>query len=236
MTESATPSTAALAALFEGLRVSDVRDGMDWAGLHSKGSVSPDIAPLFQGAKVCGPAHTIRHRLSEKAVLPMSLDEYTTWAYSYWYKELYSYPLEKHLKRGEVVVVESPPGVAVGEIGSNNSLSWYAAGAAGIVTSGGVRDRDECILQRVPIFCRTRAQCMVQGRIEFDAAQVPVNIGGVLVRPGDIVVGDGDGVVVVPVEHAEVVAKYARQELEKDKAGRRKLYERLGWELDETVR
>ncbi|GAB3417632.1 RraA family protein [Flindersiella endophytica] len=222
-------------ALFEGLRVSDVRDGMDWAGLHGKGTVSPEIAPMFQGARLHGPAHTMRHRLSEKVVPPMTPEEYTTWAYSYWYKELYSYPLEQNLTSGEVVVVESPPDVAVGEIGSNNSLSWYAAGAAGIVTSGGVRDRDECVLQKVPIFCRTRAQSMVQGRIEFDAAQVPVSIGGALVRPGDIIVADGDGVIVVPIEHAEVVAKYARQELDKDKVGRRKLYEKLGWALDETV-
>ncbi len=227
--------TADVARLFEGVRVADVRDGMDWAGLHGKGTVAPEIAPMFQGAKLCGPAHTVRHRLSEKNVPPMSPDEYTEWAYNYWYKELYSYKLGQHLSTGEVVVVESPPNVAVGEIGSNNSLEWYASGAAGIVTSGGVRDRDECILQKVPIFCRTRAQAMVQGRIEFDAAQVPVNIGGVLVRPGDIVVADGDGVIVVPVEHAEIVAKFARQEFENDKVGRRKLYERLGWPLDETV-
>lgn len=227
---------AELARLFEGLRVSDVRDGMDWAGLHSKGTVAGDIAPLFPGAQLFGAAHTIRHRLSEKTVPHMSPDEYTDWAYKYWYKELYSYPLEKNLTHGEVVVVESPPDVAVGELGSNNTLAWYAAGAAGIVTAGGVRDRDECVLQRVPIFCRHRAQSMVQGRVEFDSAQVPVNIGGVLVRPGDIVVGDGDGVIVVPIEHAETVATYARKELDKDKVGRRKLYERLGWELDETVR
>lgn len=182
-------------SLFDQLRVSDVRDGMDWAGLHGRGSVSPEIAPMFQGARLHGPAHTMRHRLSEKVVPPMSPEEYTAWAYSYWYQELYSYPLEQNLTGGEVVVVESPPDVAVGEIGSNNSLSWYAAGAAGIVTSGDV-----------------------------------------LVRPGDIIVADGDGVIAVPIEHAEVVAKYARQELEKDKAGRRRLYEKLGWQLDETVR
>lgn len=228
--------TAGVAELFEGARVADVRDGMDWAGLHAKGTVSPDIAPMFQGAKLCGQAHTVRHRLSEKTVPAMTPDEYTDWAYNYWYKELYSYKLAEHLTTGEVVVVESPPEVAVGEIGSNNSLGWFAAGAAGIVTSGGVRDRDECILQKVPIFCRTRAQAMVQGRIEFDAAQIPVNIGGVLVRPGDIIVADGDGVIVVPLEHAEVVAKFARQELENDKVGRRKIYERLGWPLDETVK
>jgi len=69
--------TTTVSELFAGLRVSDVRDGMDWAGLHAKGSVSPEIAPLFAGASLCGPAHTVRHRLSEKVVPPMSPDDYT---------------------------------------------------------------------------------------------------------------------------------------------------------------
>jgi regulator of RNase E activity RraA len=71
--------------------------------------------------------------------------------------------------------------------------------------------------------------------MEYDAHNVPITLGGVRVNPGDIVVGDGDGVIVVPQEHAEEVAKYARQELENDKAGRRKMYEQLGWAPDHTV-
>jgi len=62
-----------------------------------------------------------------------------------------------------------------------------------------------------------------------------VAIGGVSVYPGDIIVADGDGVVVVPRKVAYDVAKYAQQELSGDKAGRKKLYEALGWELDSTV-
>jgi regulator of RNase E activity RraA len=63
----------------------------------------------------------------------------------------------------------------------------------------------------------------------------PVTVGGVLVRPGDVVVGDGDGVVVVPREHAEAVARAARAVLEADKVARRRLYERLGLPPDRTV-
>ncbi len=44
------------------------------------------------------------------------------------------------------------------------------------------------------------------------------------------------GVIVVPLEHAEQVARYARQEYENDKAGRRRMYEQLGWQLDDSVR
>jgi regulator of RNase E activity RraA len=64
----------------------------------------------------------------------------------------------------------------------------------------------------------------------------PVTIGGVLVCPGDVVVADGDGVVVVPRKVAEQVAKYANDILTKDKAGRKVLYESLGRELDKTVK
>jgi len=51
-----------------------------------------------------------------------------------------------------------------------------------------------------------------------------------------VVVADGDGVIVVPIAIAREVAQHARRELEADKVARRRLYERLGWELDDTVR
>ena len=52
-----------------------------------------------------------------------------------------------------------------------------------------------------------------QGRLRYDARDIPVRVGGVVVNPGDIVVADGDGVIVVPRNKAYDVAKYARQEL-----------------------
>ena len=55
------------------------------------------------------------------------------------------------------------------------------------------------------------------------------------VHPGDVVVADGDGVIVVPRKMAVDVAKYAHQELANDKVGRRKIYEAMGMELDNTV-
>jgi 4-hydroxy-4-methyl-2-oxoglutarate aldolase len=76
---------------------------------------------------------------------------------------------------------------------------------------------------------------MDQGRIQFDAQDVPVAVGGVVVYPGDVVVADGDGVIVVPCKIAFDVAKYAHRELANDKVDRRKLYELMGMALDDTV-
>jgi len=221
--------------LFEGLRVADVRDGLDWTGMPSKGSVDRSIQSIAPGMRFCGPAFTVRSRVTQVQVPQISPDEYTKWAREYWYKEVLHSPWDSELTKGDIVVLESPD-MGVGEIGSYNSLDWHIKGAAAIVTSGGARDRDECIAQGVPIFAQFRNQSMTQGRVEYEAAKIPVSIGGVQIKQGDIVLGDGDGVIAVPLEHAEQVAKYARQEHENDKGGRRRMYEVMGWDLDDSVK
>ncbi|TXR55623.1 RraA family protein [Quadrisphaera setariae] len=203
--------------------------------MPNKGSVDRSIMPIAEGMRFCGPAFTVRSRVTQKQVPQITGDEYTEWARNYWYKEVQIQPWDSELQQGDIVVLESPD-AACGEIGSYNSLDMHTKGAAAVVTSGGARDRDECIAQGVPVFARWRNQAMTQGRVEYETYGVPVTIGNVQIKPGDIVVGDGDGVVAVPREHAELVAKYARQENENDKKGRAALYARLGWELDESTR
>lgn len=221
-----------LLELFKGLRVSDVRDGMDWNMMHHYGSMSYDIRPLFR-TRVVGIARTARYVPYEKPVPMMSPEEYTEWV-KWYYKEVCYDPWMNDIQPGDFIVIDQS-GVDVGILGSNNSLAGMIKGARGYVTNGGVRDTDELILEKVPVWCKFASQKMDQGRIRFDAKDIPVSVGGVTVYPGDVVVADGDGVIVVPRKMAYDVAKYARQELEKDKASRRKLYEQLGWEPDETV-
>ncbi|MGH7602121.1 MAG: hypothetical protein ACREOI_37630, partial [bacterium] len=71
---------------------------------------------------------------------------------------------------------------------------------------------------------------------ELESVNRPLVIGGVLVCPGDVVVADGDGVIVVPRNVADQVAKYAHAMLAKGKSARKDLYESLGRPLDKTVK
>jgi regulator of RNase E activity RraA len=76
---------------------------------------------------------------------------------------------------------------------------------------------------------------MDQARIQYESHNVKINCDGVCVSPGDLVVADGDGVVVVPSELIYDAAKWASREMTSDRASRRKMYMELGLPLDETV-
>ena len=219
--------------LFAVLRVADVRDGMDWMSMHHYGSMSPCIRPLFRSRAV-GLARTARYLPFEGPLPRMTPEEYTTWS-AWYYGHVCAYPWMGDIRPGDFCVIDVS-GVDVGLLGSNNTLAGFKAGARGYITNGGVRDTDEIILQGIPFWSAFISQPMVQGRLRFDAKDVPVAVGGVTVHPGDVVVADGDGVIVVPQALAGDVARYARRERDSDKAGRRRLYEQLGRPLDDTVR
>ena len=223
-----------LLELYEGLRVADVRDGMDWLMRHGIGSVDPAIRPLFR-TRIFGFARTIRYLPTNQKIPDMTPDEYTKYAYDYWYGTVTNDGLHEQILPGDIVMIDAS-NTYVGIMGSNVVLAYLKAGARGVVTNGGCRDTDEVIHEKFPMWSRYCAQGMNQGRVEWDNSNIPIAIGGQLVRPEDMVVADGDGVIIVPIEIAEDVAKYARQELENDKVGRRRLYDALGWEPDDTVR
>jgi regulator of RNase E activity RraA len=229
----AQPTREEILELYKDLRVADVRDGMDWNMMHHYGSMSPNVRPLWR-TRAVGIARTARYLPYDQAIPTMTPEEYSRWS-GWYYGNVCTYPWMKEIQPGDFCVIDQS-GVDVGLMGSNNSLAGVRDGAVGYVTNGGMRDTDELILQQIPFWSTMISQGMVQGRLRFDAMDVPVSVGGVLVNPGDVVVADGDGVIVVPRAIAVDVAKYAHQELANDKVGRRKLYEALGRELDDTVR
>lgn len=225
--------------LFDGLRVADVADGMDAVGLQDVGLVDPEIRPLWRDVerfahRFCGVAVTVRYVPANRRAGTMTPEEFKAFE-GRWYGELSPEPFVPLLRPGSVVVVDGLEDGDTGSIGSNNAMAWKAKGSVGIVTSGGVRDTDEVIKERIPVYHRRIGRGIRPGRNMVESVNRPVTVGGVLVRPGDVVVADGDGVVVVPRERAEAVAKIAREVHEADKAGRRRLYEQLGLPPDETV-
>ena len=138
-----------LLKLFEGLRVADIRDGMDWNMMHERGSMSPNIRPLYR-TRICGVARTARYLPYGEKIPPMNPDQYTEWS-AWYYGNVCTYPWMNDIEPGDVVVIDQS-GVNAGLMGSNNSLAGFTKGALGYVIEGGVRDTDELILQQVPVW------------------------------------------------------------------------------------
>lgn len=218
---------------FKGLRVADVRDGMDWCGYMHYGTVSKEIQPIFRTCKI-GIARTWKYLPFQGPMPFLTGEEYTKWSADY-YKNVNFLGYFDRIEEGDFICLDQC-GMDVGLIGSFSGLEAIKEGAVGWVSNGAVRDTDEMILEKVPFWGTGCAQPMVQGRLIWEAEQVPISIGGVAIYPGDVVAADGDGVVVVPRKAALDVAKYARQELDNDKAGRKNLYETMGRELDDSVK
>ncbi|OAN37788.1 fumarylacetoacetate hydrolase family protein [Microbacterium sp. H83] len=116
---------------------------------------------------------------------------------------------------GEVIVIEARGDATSGTLGDILALRARARGAAGVVTDGGVRDFDAVAEIGLPVFSQG-AHPSVLGRrhVPWDV-DVTISCGGATVQPGDIVVGDGDGVIVIPPSLVEEVVDAAlAQEVE----------------------
>ena len=230
-----------LLALFEGLRVADVTDGMDAVGLPNVGLMDPAIRPLWRDAK------TFRHRFIGIAVTARYVPtnrpqagkrptaEYDDWAGD-WYEKLSAEPFEALLRQGSALIIDDAERADVGSIGSFNIMSWKLHGMVGVVTNTTARDTDEIETEGVPLYFRHPGRGIRPGRNEIESVNRPIVCGGVLVIPGDVVVADGDGVVVVPRAQAVEVARYAHKIIDEDKEGRRELYRKLGLPPDPSIR
>lgn len=200
--------------LFRDLRVSDVSDGMDVVGLADVGIVDPEIKPLWRDTenfthRIVGIAVTARYVPTNKREPKM--DPQTI---SRWYNTITSERFIGELFPGAVLVIDGMEDGESRSIGSSNIMSWKKAGMVGVITTGGLADSDEIINEKVPAYYRRPARGIRPGRNELESVNRPINCGGALVRPGDVVIADGDGVVVVPREHAEAVAKASMQFLD----------------------
>src|SRR5262245_12441433 len=232
---------AKLLALFDGIRVADATDGMDAVGLPNVGLMDPEVRPLWKDTKgyrhrFVGIAVTARYVPTQRAQAgKRPTKEYDDWAGD-WYDKLSPEPFEAVLRKGSALVLDDAERADVGSIGSYNIMSWKLHGAVGVVTNATARDTDEIETEGIPLYFRRPGRGIRPGRNEIESVNRPIVCGGVLVMPGDVVLADGDGVLVIPRAPAADVARYARTIIEGDKEGRRELYKKLGLPPDPSVR
>jgi len=232
--------------LYRDLRVTDVCDGMDLIGLQDIGLMDNDIRPLWRDAdnfthRFVGFAITVRYVPTDVRVGQNSFP--TLEGFQNFKSEQYGRASDRTwmegVKAGDVLVMDVGGIFECGNIGSNNSLNWAKKGIVGVVTNGGARDTDEIIKVKKPaVYCRNgySTRGVRPGRLIIESVNFPINCAGVLVYPGDVIVADGDGVIVVPRQHALTVGKLARGINIGDEKGRAGHFRDMNMELDETVK
>jgi len=116
----------------------------------------------------------------------------------------------EEIPEGHVLVMDCRLDATAASAGSILVTRLAIRGCAGVVTDGGLRDADEIAKLDMPSFCsRPSAPTNLTKHQALDL-NVPIGCGGVAVFPGDIAVGDGDGVIIIPAELADEIAIEAK--------------------------
>jgi regulator of RNase E activity RraA len=186
-----------------------VADTLDRLGIRAN-TMDPRIRPLYPAAKVAGFAATVH--CVDVELPPASRED--------WYKD--ELEAVDALQPGDVMVVSTCHGCYWGELLA--TASTYR-GARGIVVDAWTRDTLALIEMDFPTFVAGISPQDSLGRIEVNAVGVPIESGGVSVHPSDLVLGDHDGVVVVPAAVAEEVLNLAEEKVSGENLVREKLAE-----------
>ncbi len=116
-----------------------------------------------------------------------------------------------HAKPGEVGVIVMEGTLEIAAMGNLMATAAKVRGMAGMVLDGAIRDVWDIRRMGLTVYARSISPRTAVGHYATVARNIPVECGGVTVRPGDIIVADEDGVVVVPQERAEEVLKKAQE-------------------------
>ncbi|HEX2114858.1 MAG TPA: RraA family protein [Alphaproteobacteria bacterium] len=169
------------------LKTATLSDALDSLGIVGG---CQGLLPLARGTRIAGPALTLRY-------LPAGLSGGTVGDYL-------------HLaKQGDVIVIDNAGRTDCTVWGGILSELAHKAGVAGTVIDGVSRDVDRTIELGYPMFSRGAHMVTGKGRIALEQINGPVALGRVRVEPGDIVVGDDSGVVVIPASRFEDVLEKA---------------------------
>jgi 4-hydroxy-4-methyl-2-oxoglutarate aldolase len=159
------------------------------------GSVDPAIKPLARGVRLLGPALTVRCHPRDNLMLHKAL---------------------QIAQQGDVLVAATDGYPQAGYWGALMATSAVARRLGGLAIDGCIRDSAEILRMGFPIFCR--GTC-IRGTTKSVLGSVnhPILFGEVIVNPGDLVLGDDDGLVIIPQANIETVLAAARKRVESEK-------------------
>jgi 4-hydroxy-4-methyl-2-oxoglutarate aldolase len=176
--------------------------GISTATVHEasgrKGYVDCAIKPITKGVRICGPAFTVQCHPRDNLMLHKALER---------------------AQAGDIVVASVGGFYEGGYWGGLMATSAMARKIGGLAIDGCVRDSEEMIKMGFPIFCR--GFCIHgTGKAGLGLINHPTLFGGAMVNPGDLILGDGDGMVVVDRTECKTVLEKAieRVEMEKKKS------------------
>ena len=186
------PSTATLTSVLR-------QHGITWTFMHG-------VAPLRPNMKMAGPAFTLRYIPMREDLDPGTVDNL---------KDVQRVGIEQ-INEGEVFVIDARGDTRAGTMGSILATRLHRRGAAGIVTDGAYRDSPVIAELGMAAYAAAMNAHTNKTIHHPSEIQVPIACGDVAVYPGDIIVGDEEGVVVVPAHLAEQVAQTAAEMEEKE--------------------
>jgi 4-hydroxy-4-methyl-2-oxoglutarate aldolase len=183
-----------IVSAFQVVATASVADAVDKV-CGKRGYLDEAIKPRINDKRIVGPAVTVVEVATDEFLPPQ-----------------HALDLIDEAEAGSVICIAISGEADVAVWGGLMTAGAFANEHVGAVLDGGVRDIAE--IRRdydFPVFSRSISPGTTLGRHKTVASQVPAMIGGVMIHPGDIVVADIDGVVVVPRAHVEAVLEMAQE-------------------------